>query len=204
MIRVKSDDDGGVDADRLRATFRVLNRFMLLLWRVGLGPALNVWPSVGGRIMVLNHTGRRSGRLHRTPLNYALIDGDLFCTAGFGSGTDWCRNLTADPTVEVWLPGARWKGVAEDVTDHDEHLLWMRQVLIGSGFAAWLAGIYPRRDSPEKLAARTEGYRLVRIRRTADVTGPGGPGDLVWVWPVALAIIVAVTLRRPMRREPPG
>lgn len=174
---------------------------MLLAWRLGLGPVLNVWPSVGGRIMVLGHKGRRSGLTHRTPLNYALIDGDVLCTAGFGSGTDWYRNLMADPVVEVWLPGARWSGVAEDVTDRAESLGWMRQVLIGSGFAAWLAGIHPRSDSDVKLAGLTAGYRLIRIRRVADLTGPGGPGDLPWVWAVLVPLFVWVW---GWRRRHPG
>lgn len=198
-IRVKSDDDEVVDADRLIAGFRVLNRFMLLAWRLGLGPVLNAWPSVGGRIMVLGHTGRRSGLPHRTPLNYALIDGDVLCTAGFGSRTDWYRNLMADPVAEIWLPGARWSGVAEDVTDHAESLCWMRAVLVSSGFAALVAGIHPRSDSDDELAGQTAGYRLVRIRRIADLTGPGGPGDLRWVWAVAVPLIGWV--RRSHRRH---
>jgi deazaflavin-dependent oxidoreductase (nitroreductase family) len=194
-----------VDTDRLKAAFRVLNRFMLLAWRLGLGPALNVWPSVGGRIMVLVHKGRRSGLTHRTPLNYALIDGDVFCTAGFGSGTDWYRNLIADPVVEVWLPGSRWSGLAEDVTDHTAGTDWMRQVLIGSGFAAWLAGIHPRSDSDEKLAGLTAGYRLIRIRRVAALTGPGGPGDLRWLWVLLVPLVVRVRGRRRRgRRRPKG
>jgi deazaflavin-dependent oxidoreductase (nitroreductase family) len=197
--RLKEDDDGVVEADRLKAAFRVLNRCMLLAWRLGFGPALNVWPSVGGRIMVLGHTGRRSGLTRRTPLNYALIDGDVLCTAGFGSRTDWYRNVIADPVVEVWLPGARWSGLAEDVTDHPGSLGLMRQVLIGSGFAAWVAGIHPRTDGDQELAATTAGYRLVRIRRTADLTGSGGPGDLRWAWAVAVPVIA--WLRRRLRRH---
>jgi deazaflavin-dependent oxidoreductase (nitroreductase family) len=182
-----------VDTNRLKAAFRVLNRFMLLAWRLGLGTLLNVWPAVGGRIMVLGHKGRRSGLTHRTPLNYALIDRDVFCTAGFGSGTDWYRNLMADPVVEVWLPGARWSGLAEDVTDHSAGTDWMRQVLIGSGIAAWLAGIHPRSDSDEELDGRTAGYRLIRIRRVADLAGPGGPGDLRWVWTILVPLLTWVT-----------
>jgi deazaflavin-dependent oxidoreductase (nitroreductase family) len=193
-----------VDTDRLKAAFRVLNRFMLLAWRLGLGPLLNAWPSVGGRIMVLGHKGRRSGLRRRTPLNYALIDGAVFCTAGFGSGTDWYRNLMADPMVEVWLPGARWSGLAEDVTNRAETQGWMRQVLIGSGFAAWLAGIHPRSDSDEKLEGLTAGYRLIRIRRVADLTGPGGPGDLRWLWVVLVPLVIRVRGRRRRGRGPKG
>jgi hypothetical protein len=42
----------------------------------------------------------------------------------------------------------------------------------------------------------------VRIHDTAPRTGPGGPGDLVWMWPVAatkLAVIGAWLLLRRKR-----
>lgn len=77
---------------------------MVLLWRLGLGKWINARPAVAGRIMVLNHTGRKSGLLRQTPLNYAIIDGEIYCTAGLGETTDWYRNILANPHVEVWTP----------------------------------------------------------------------------------------------------
>ena len=53
-------------ADELRMAFKLLNRFMVPLWRLGLGGWLNSWPAVGGRLMVLVHRVRRSGREYRT------------------------------------------------------------------------------------------------------------------------------------------
>ena len=58
---------------RLSAGFRYVNRALVLMWRLGLGRWLNVWPAGSGRIMVLGHTGRRSGRRFWTPLNLSLI-----------------------------------------------------------------------------------------------------------------------------------
>ena len=153
-------------SDRWRRIFKRLNPFMLLMWRLGLGRWINAWPAVGGRIMVLGHTGRRSGLRRQTPVNYAQVNGDVYCTAGFGPGSDWYRNLLANPGVEVWLLDGRWEGRAEDVSECDEHLPRLRQVLIASGFAAYLAGINPHRISDEELAAASSGYRLIRIRRT--------------------------------------
>ena len=78
---------------RLRTGFKYFNRYMLLLWRLGLGRWISSWPSVGGRIMVLTTIGRKSGRPRRTPLNYAIVDGKVYCAAGFGSISDWYRNI---------------------------------------------------------------------------------------------------------------
>jgi deazaflavin-dependent oxidoreductase (nitroreductase family) len=191
-------------ANLLRRFFKLLNRYMLLHWRLGMGPLGNR-PELAGCIMVLTHKGRKSGKLRRTPVNYALLAGDFYCVAGFGAGADWYRNLLADPHVEVWAPEGWYAGVATDVTDlpAPQRVPILRQVLYNSGFAGKLAGIDALRMSDAALLAATAEYRLVRIHDTAPRTGPGGPGDLVWMWPVAvtkLALIVAwLMLRRRTR-----
>lgn len=152
---------------RWRRAFKRFNAVMLLLWRLRLGRVVNAWPSVAGRILVLSHTGRRSGLTRRTPLNYAVVDGDVYCVSGFGPGADWYRNVVADPRVEVWLPNARWPGTAQDVTDEAGRTARVRAVLVGSGFAARLAGIDPRRVEDAELDRRTADYRLVRLRRAS-------------------------------------
>jgi deazaflavin-dependent oxidoreductase (nitroreductase family) len=180
----------------LRRAFRTLNRFMLLMWRLDMAGWFTITPRLSGQIMVLLHTGRKSGLPRRTPLNYALVAGELYCTAGFGHVAHWYRNIQANPQVEVWLPDGRWRGEAADVTNRADALDVLRQVLIGSGFAAFAAGINPYQMSDADLAAATQGYRVVHIRRTAAVTGPGGPGDLRWVWQVATFILLPLLLRR--------
>ena len=72
----------------LRQGFKYFNRFMLLMWRLGLGRWINLWPEVGGRIMVITHTGRKTGMRRRTPVNYTIANGDIYCTAGFGGVSD--------------------------------------------------------------------------------------------------------------------
>jgi deazaflavin-dependent oxidoreductase (nitroreductase family) len=166
MAKLDNPGPKPVGSRRARSYFRLFNRFMLLLWRLGLGPFLNAWPAVGGRIMVLTHTGRRSGRRHQTPVNYAPIDEYVWCVAGFGPEADWYKNLLADPQVEVRLPRGRWSGVAEDRSEALDRLPRMRQVLIASGFAAYLAGLNLRRMSDAELERATSSYRLVRIRPT--------------------------------------
>lgn len=181
----------------LQQGFKYFNKFMLLLWRLGLGPWVNYSPQVGGRIMVIAHTGRKSQKTYHTPVNYALVDGDLYCTAGFGKLSDWYRNLLANPLVEIWLPDGWWEGVAEDISDSEHYLTLLRQVLVNSGFAAFAAGINPYEITDAELAKAATGYRLIRIRRMAARTGPGGPGDLWWVWPTAtFLLLLPLALRR--------
>ena len=184
---------------KARQGFKYFNRFMLLMWRLGWGAWVNAWPDVGGRIMVITHTGRKSGIKRQSPVNYALVGGELYCTAGFGQISDWYRNIRANPNVEVWLPDGWWAGTAEEVTDPGARLLLMRQVLIGSGIVAPLMGVDPRQMSDDALDAATCDYRLIHIRRTAPRTGPGGPGDLAWVWPAATFVLLGMLLMRRKR-----
>jgi len=188
--------------EKLRRGFKnYLNPFMLLLWRLGLGSWVNWWPQVGGRIMVLTHTGRKSGQRRRTPVNYTIIEGDIYCTAGFGKLADWYRNMLRNPNVEVWLPDGWWAGDAIDVSDDPNRMAILRQVLFASGFAAYAAGLDPVKMSDEALDAATKEYRLVRIRRRIACTGTNGPGDLSWVWPLATFILLPLALFRRGRRR---
>ena len=180
--------------ERLRQMFRVGNRFMVLLFRLGLGSWGNR-PETS-QVMVLVHKGRKSGLLRKTPVNYAVVDDVIYCTAAFGSRADWYRNVVADPRVQVWLPDGWYAGEAAEVPldDPQRHAL-MRQVLIASGFAAPLfAGINPKTISDEKLAEISAPYRLIRIYPTEACTGPGGPGDLAWVWPATTLVLLGLLL----------
>jgi deazaflavin-dependent oxidoreductase (nitroreductase family) len=185
--------------ESLRQGFKQFNRFMLLMWRLGLGPWVNAWPEVGGRILVITHTGRKTGVRRRTPVNYTIADGQIYCTAGFGGVSDWYRNIVANPQVEVWLPDGWWAGLAEEVTDAQTRIPLLRQVLIDSGFAARAAGIDPVGMTNAELDAATESYRLIHIRRTEARTGPGGPGELSWVWPLATMMLLPLALLRRRR-----
>jgi len=175
--------------EKLRQTFRQLNRFMLLMWRLGLGKWINIWPEVGGRIMVIQHIGRKTGKVRQTPVNYAEEAGEIYCTAGFGSVSHWYRNLLANPEVVIWLPNGRFHAHAQDITDDPNALTLLRQVLISSGFAAPAAGVYPKAMSDEELAAATASYRLLRFTKTRPAAGKA---DLLWVWPALISMLLGV------------
>ncbi len=184
---------------RLRRIFKIFNRFMLLLWRLDLGSWGN-GTEFGGSIMVIKHTGRKTGLTRYTPVNYAVVDGDIYCTAGFGSGSDWYVNLLAIPQVELWLPDGRWAGVAEDASDSKDRGALLRQVIIASGFAGPLFGANPKKLTDADFEKLMNTYRLIRIERTEAVAGPGGPGELAWIWPLSTIILLFLFLVRRRRR----
>jgi deazaflavin-dependent oxidoreductase (nitroreductase family) len=191
---------------QLRTAFRFLNRNMILMWRLGLG--WQMANPMSGYIMVLATTGRRSGERRLVPLNYSE-DGDaVYCLAGFGKATHWLLNLQADPRCEVWLPdGRRLRGQGRHVTSESHRIDVIRQILVRSGFAAKLAepGVDPSTDPDEviaELGTPSGGrYEIVEIKLGEAVQGPGGPGDLKWVWPVVVLLALAGWVVARRRRE---
>jgi deazaflavin-dependent oxidoreductase (nitroreductase family) len=173
---------------------------MVILFRLGLGAWGNA-TKYGGYIMVIKNTGRKSGLARLTPVNYAMVNGDVYCTAGFGEASDWYRNIMTNPQVEIWLPDGRWAGVAQDVTGLSDRASIFRQVIIASGFAGLLFGVNQKKMSDSELDELLTHYRLIRIRRTGALTGPGGPGDLAWVWPLTTLVLLFLLVSRRSGRK---
>ena len=137
MTQIEKTDAG----ESLALLFKNFNRIMLLLWRLGLGAWINIWPQGFGRLMVVTHTGRKSRTRRQTPVNYAVINGEVYCTAARGVHSDWYQNIVTNPHVEIWLPDSWWAGTAEDVTDQDDSLEKMRMVIMACGFVGRLFGL---------------------------------------------------------------
>jgi deazaflavin-dependent oxidoreductase (nitroreductase family) len=147
----------------LRRVFHAMNPFMVWMWKIGLGKWMNIWPEVFGRFLVIKHRGRKSGKEYLTPVNYAVVNGEVYCTAGFGSISDWYRNMRVYPNVELWLPEGKREASAEDISASPNRLFLMRQVIIGSGFAGPLFGVDQNKLNDEQLDAVTKEYRLVHF-----------------------------------------
>ena len=152
--------------ERMRQALKSMNRFMILMWKARMGRLINFWPAVIGRIMVIKHVGRKSGLERLAPVNYAIVDGEIYCLAGFGSRSDWYRNIMDLPNVELWLPDGKFPARAEDVSDSPQRLLLIREILIASGFAAYtFGGINPYKVDDAALQELTAKYCLVHFVR---------------------------------------
>lgn len=154
-----------MEFDELQRTFKRLNPDVLRLWRAHLGWLMSALPPVTGKTMVVSHVGRTSGLRRHTPLNYAVLEGDVWCTTH--ERAQWLRNVRANPEVTVWLPLRRpRRGHAEILPVDEAHVDRLRSVLLASGFAAArFGGLHPRRDTDAELLAQCAEYRLVRIAR---------------------------------------
>jgi deazaflavin-dependent oxidoreductase (nitroreductase family) len=149
--------------ERLRRVFHSMNHFMVFMWKAGMGRLINSWPSVGGRIMVIKHRGRRSGKEYLTPVNYAISEDKIYCTAGFGAGTDWYRNVLASPDVELWLPQGWRRAHACDVSNSPCRVMLLREITIASGLAGPLLGVDQRKMTDQQIEAIATDYRLIEF-----------------------------------------
>lgn len=156
--------------DTLRKVFHSMNHFMVWMWKMGWGKAINIWPAGFGRIAVIKHRGRKSGKEYLTPVNYALIDGEIYCMAGFGSVSDWYRNMLVYPEVEIWLPEGKHLVCSEEISNAPNRLFLTRQIAIASGFAALLLGINIRKLSDEQLDVISKAYRLIHFKKRISET----------------------------------
>ena len=123
-------------------------------------------------IMVIKTHGRCTGKRRYTPVNYAFNHGYVYCTAGFGSVSHWYKNLSNNPQVELLLPSGAVTANAEVVNEIAEKRIALRQVLVNSGFAAFVfGGFNPYRVSEEKIIELTRDYIVIRFRTAGIAAG---------------------------------
>jgi deazaflavin-dependent oxidoreductase (nitroreductase family) len=118
---------------------RPLVRAPLVLYRAGLGAVF------GSRMLLLEHTGRRSGQTRRVVLEvvWRTGPGRYVVASGFGERAQWFRNITAEPRVRVSVAGRRsvpararlldpaegGEVLAHYIAADDKRWTWFRQVL---------------------------------------------------------------------------
>ena len=90
---------------RLRPNWlrRRLAKWPVPLYRLGLGALL------AQRVLMLTTRGRVTGRDRKTPLWYVRDSDIVYCMSGWGSSSDWLKNLEAYPQVLLQIGKSRWE-----------------------------------------------------------------------------------------------
>lgn len=72
-------------------------------------------------ILLLTTTGRKTGRLRQTPLEHRYDEANdrYFIMAGWSGRTDWYRNITANPNVQVQVGNRKFSCTAEPASEAD-------------------------------------------------------------------------------------
>jgi deazaflavin-dependent oxidoreductase (nitroreductase family) len=129
---------------------RIFFRAPILFFRLGLGPLLK------NRYFLLTHRGRRSGRVYKTVLDvYGRgPDGELYVSSGWGSGSDWYRNITSGGALkvrvgrEVFTPSVRVLDGEETI---ERHRLFRENHLQRARFSDLVTGFKPSGSEPVEL-----------------------------------------------------
>lgn len=77
---------------------RLMFRAPIWLYSIGLGSLM------GGRFLLLNHTGRKSGQPRQTVLEVVDFDPEsetYYVASGYGNKSDWYLNLLQTPEVTI-------------------------------------------------------------------------------------------------------
>lgn len=90
----------------------VLNPIVRGLFRLGVSPPLTA---------LLETTGRKTGRVRHTPVNYARDGQTLWVIAQHGRHAGWVLNLEAEPHIRARLGRSWHAGRAQLVDEDDPH-----------------------------------------------------------------------------------
>ena len=95
----------------------------------------------GSPMILVTHTGRRSGRRITTPLVYTRDGDDVVIIASKGGADEhplWYLNMQADPNVHVELGDDAWDATARVLQDGDERdRLYAAQAALMPNFAEY-------------------------------------------------------------------
>ena len=150
---------GRVERPALRGTvlgrlLRLWNPVMKWLLRSPLNWPWSRW------FLVIEWTGRRTGRTYRTPVSYAREGDELLIT----TGDAWWRNLTDNGDVRVWVAGRPRRARAEPVPDESESLTFHARMFARRPLFALLAGMRPSPPGAEIARSIRSGRMMIRVR----------------------------------------
>ena len=141
---------------------RVLDRCTAALYGLGIGP---------GYLLVLEVSGRRSGRIFELPLVMADVNGESYLVSMLGERTNWVRNVRAAGGNASIRHGSREEVRLEEVAAVRRAPVLKAYLKRAPGARAHIP---VHKDAPlaefETVASRFPVFRIVRIE-TAEAGG---------------------------------
>jgi deazaflavin-dependent oxidoreductase (nitroreductase family) len=75
-----------------------------------------------GPFSVIVHTGRKSGKIYRTPVLATSVGEALVIPLSYGEGVDWLQNLLAKGSCQVLFEDQRMTGSNPEIIDRNTAL----------------------------------------------------------------------------------
>jgi deazaflavin-dependent oxidoreductase (nitroreductase family) len=167
-----------------------LLKLPILFYRLGLG-----W-LVGRIFMIITTIGRKSVQPRRTPIEFHEFKGRRYVFSGWGTKTDWYRNLEAHPHITIQT----WRG-AESVFAHrltsDAELAASFEFAVSNPSMHMIMKSADVSQTLEQFLDQKERFTFVTFDPTDQPTPKPLKADLWWVWAVmaCLALILVLNFR---------
>jgi deazaflavin-dependent oxidoreductase (nitroreductase family) len=107
---------------------RLVLRSLALVYR---GPVAELFS--GRCVMLLTTRGRRSGRWRTTGVSFMPVDDHFVIFSGWGVGSNWYRNLRANPEVILTVGRRRLRARAQVVAEPERRRALMLQMQARAG-----------------------------------------------------------------------
>jgi deazaflavin-dependent oxidoreductase (nitroreductase family) len=168
---------------------KAMFKWPVQLWRLGLAPI------IGRNMVLITHTGRKTGLPRHTMTELHLINGKKYAPSGFGRRSQWYRNIEADPRVTIQTAAGTESMRAARVTG-DEELLSVIDLTnpLNRAMQEMFLATIDVEPTPEDILAKKDRIYWLRFDPTDEPTPPPLPADLLWLWPVALIVVIVAWL----------
>ena len=123
------------------AAIKVMSQLNTWLYRASGGRLGGRFPG-GAPVLLLTHTGRKSGRRLVAPLLYLEDDGTYVIVASKGGMSHhplWFKNLEANPQVEIEVGRRKIPATARRASADEKAVLWPRLVAMYPSYADYQA-----------------------------------------------------------------
>lgn len=154
-------------------------RYPLQLYRLGLNRI------IGKYILILSTFGRKTGNVHRTPVEYFRHQGRIFVMSGFGTESDWFKNINNKPHVTFQTDRGTLCAIARKPETEEEWegvFEFLRSSPVARLSEPALLG---KIDEPQiRTAIKT--WPILTFDPTDEVCPPPLETDLLWTWPLIL------------------
>ena len=186
----------------LRRGYALLNRwFMVPVHRLGLGAWIAT--PIGGYMLLLRVRGRRTGKDRYVPLSYVIVDGAIWVLAGYGTRTEWYRNILVDPEVDAWLPGRVVRCRASEARQPADRTRIIPFLARNIGLPGAMIGASPWHADDRTILETVSWVPLIRLDPLSGpiAGGPDDPGGHAWIWrQLAVAGLALCAVRAARRR----
>jgi deazaflavin-dependent oxidoreductase (nitroreductase family) len=196
MEDYKQEGTGSMTYPQRGTLNRVLFKIPLIWRRMGLGPILGHESLAGNKMLVLTTWGRKSHTPRHTMLSYVLVGEKIYVCSGWGSKSDWYKNIVENPDVTLQVGEKCYSARARRVQDISEYQQIAQEMFKTGGdshFNSWLESYGIELDQLDMVEKRNR-LHLVAFDKSEGICPPPMQVDLKWAWAVFALIPICVLL----------